>query len=68
MKHLFFLLPVFTTLCLNAQSIKEGDNLQTAFKKIAKPCYFTAPAFTGWIEGADMFLIGTCLMKKCANA
>ncbi len=58
MKHLLLLLTIFTTLYTNAQSLKQGDNLKTEFKKIAKPYYFAAPSFTGWIEGANMLLIG----------
>lgn len=58
MKHLFSILFITVTLCSNAQTFKQGDNLRTEFNKISKPYYFKAPSFTGWTEGANMLLIG----------
>jgi hypothetical protein len=58
MKDLILTLTIFATFICNAQTIKQGDNLKTEFKKIAKPYYFPAPSFTGWTEGANMLLIG----------
>jgi hypothetical protein len=58
MKYLITTLTIFTTFICNGQILKQGDNLKTEFKKIAKPYYFAAPSFTGWAEGANMLLIG----------
>lgn len=58
MKYLITTLTIFATLICNGQILKQGDNLKTEFKKIAKPYYFAAPSFTGWTEGANMILIG----------
>lgn len=58
MKYLITTLIIFATFICNGQILKQGDNLKTEFKKIAKPYYFAAPSFTGWAEGANMLLIG----------
>ena len=58
MKYLITTLTIFATFICNGQILKQGDNLKTEFKKIAKPFYFAAPSFTGWTEGANMILIG----------
>ena len=52
------LLVILLPVCLYAQTIQPGDNINTEFKKIGKPYYFEAPAFTSWAEGSHMFLIG----------
>jgi len=59
MKYIFLLLTIFLTLSSTAQTIKQGDNLKTEFKKISKPYFFEAPSFTGFAEGKKMFLIGS---------
>lgn len=58
MKRLFTLLPIIATICSYAQTSKQGDNLETEFKKISTPYYFKAPRFTGWAEVSNMLLIG----------
>ena len=58
MKYLITTLAIFATFICNGQILKQGDNLSTEFKKIARPYYFAAPGFTGWTEGANMLLIG----------
>ena len=58
MKCLITTLAIFATFICNGQILKQGDNLNAEFKKIAKPYYFAAPGFTDWTEGANMFLIG----------
>ena len=58
MKYLITTLIIFAAFICNGQILKQGDNLKTEFKKIAKPYYFAAPSFTGWTEGANMILIG----------
>lgn len=58
MKYLISVLTILASFICNAQTIKQGDNLKTEFKKITKPYYFTAPKFTDWIEGTNMLLIG----------
>ncbi len=57
MKYLITTLTIFATFICDGQILKQGDNLKTEFKKIAKPYYFAAPSFTGWTEGANMILI-----------
>jgi hypothetical protein len=57
-RHIILLL-IFATFFSNAQTLKQGDNIQTEFKKIGTPYYFKAPSFTGWTEGSDMLLIGS---------
>ncbi len=47
MKYLITTLTIFATFICNGQILKQGDNLKTEFKKIAKLYYFTAPSFTG---------------------
>ena len=58
MKYLITTLTIFVAFICNGQILKQGDNLQTEFKKIAKPYYFAAPSFTGWTEGSKMLLMG----------
>lgn len=58
MKYLITTLTIFVAFICNGQILKQGANLKTEFKKIAKPYYFVAPSFTGWTEGANMLLIG----------
>jgi hypothetical protein len=58
MKHLFSILLITVTLASHAQTLKQGDNLQTEFNKISKPYYFKAPSLTHWAEGRNMLLIG----------
>jgi hypothetical protein len=58
MKHLLTILLSVVTLFSIAQTIKLGDNLQIEYRKLEKPYFFKAPNFTGWTEGANMFLIG----------
>jgi hypothetical protein len=58
MKYLIITVTIFATFICNGQILKQGDNLKNEFKKIAKPYYFAAPNFTGWLEGANMLLIG----------
>lgn len=58
MKYLITTLAIYATVICNGQILKQGDNLKTEFKKIAKPYYFAAPRFTGWTEGTNMILIG----------
>jgi hypothetical protein len=58
MKYLISVLTILTSFICNAQTIKQGDNLRTEFKKITKPYYYTGANFTDWIEGANMLLIG----------
>jgi hypothetical protein len=59
MKKLLFLLVIFLTLRSTAQIIKQGDTLNIEFKKLSKSYFFNAPELTGWIEGANMLLIGS---------
>ena len=58
MKYLFTLVTVLCSLCSIGQTIKQGDNLKTEYKKISKPYFFNGPNFTPWIEGAGILLIG----------
>lgn len=59
MKYLFILLTLILTTSLNAQTLKQGDNLKDEFNKISKPYYYQAPNFTGFAEGNNMILIGS---------
>lgn len=59
MKSIFLLLTVILTLSSSEQTLKEGDNLKTEFKKINNLYFFKAPNFTGFAEGRNMFLIGS---------
>ncbi len=59
MKYLITTLGIFVIFICNGQISKQGDNLSTELKKIARPDYFAAPGSTGWTEGANMLLIGT---------
>jgi len=58
MKYLITALTILASFICNAQTIKQGDNLKTEFKKITKPYYYAAPSFTGWTEGVNMIMIG----------
>ena len=53
------MLTLILTTSLNAQTIKQGDNLKVEFNKISKPYYYNAPSFTGFAEGSNMILIGS---------
>jgi hypothetical protein len=57
-KHLLSGFTILVTLVCKAQTIKQGDNLKTEFRKVTQPYYFKAPRFTDWAEGINMLLIG----------
>lgn len=57
-KHFTTLLLIASFFNLSAQTLKEGDNLVTEFKKIITPYFFKAPNFTNWAEATNMFFIG----------
>lgn len=58
MKCVITIAAFFATFICHGQILKHGDNLKTAFSKIARPYYFPAPEFTAWAEGANMLFIG----------
>lgn len=59
MNNLLLVLTVIATITSQAQTIQQGANLNTEFKKIETPYYSPAPSFTSWVEGSNMFLISS---------